>query len=60
MERELSHIFPCSPQRGKISQLDPTCCIGITILGGIYPVTVRIKLENNSKHLRVKAGVWDK
>ena len=37
MERgNINHIFPCSPQRGKISQLTPTCCIGKTILGWIY------------------------
>ena len=32
----MSHDFPCSPQGGKLSQLNPTCCIGKTILGGIY------------------------
>ena len=31
----MSHNFPCSPQGGKLSQLNPggaTCCIGKTIL----------------------------
>ena len=28
----MSHNFPCSPQGGKISLLNPTCCIGKTIL----------------------------
>ena len=28
--------FPCHPQGGKLSQLNPTCCIGKTILGGIH------------------------
>ena len=32
----MSHICPCSPQGGKISQLDTICCIDKTILGGIY------------------------
>ena len=32
----LSHHFPCIPQGGIISTVNPTCCIGKTILGGIY------------------------
>ena len=31
----MSQNFPCSPQGGKLS-LNPTCCLGKTILGGIY------------------------
>ena len=30
----MSHNFLCSPQGGKLSQLNPTCRIGKTILGG--------------------------
>ena len=29
----MNHNFPCSPQGRKLSQLNPTCCIGKTILG---------------------------
>ena len=35
------HVFPCSPQGGKIPQLYPTCCIGKTILAGIYCCMVK-------------------
>ena len=34
----MSHNFPCSPQGGKLSQLNPTGCIGKTILGGTYDI----------------------
>ena len=37
-EEIMSHIFPCSLQGGKLLQLNPTCCIGKTILGGMYVV----------------------
>ena len=32
----MSHVFPCSPQGRKISQLIPMCYISKTILGRIY------------------------
>ena len=32
----MSHIFSHSSQRGKISQLNPPCCVGKAILGGIH------------------------
>ena len=38
----MSHNFPCSPQGGKVSQLNPTCCMGKSILGGICMHIVRI------------------
>ena len=38
----MSHNFPCSPQGGK---LNPTCCIGKTILGGIYASVIYQGLE---------------
>ena len=31
----MSHNFPCSPQGGKISPLNPNRCTGKTILGSI-------------------------
>ena len=38
----MSHVFPCSPQGGKISQLNPTCYIDIlhftlvSVVTGVY------------------------
>ena len=31
----MSHNFPCNPQGGKISPLNPNHCTGKTILGSI-------------------------
>ena len=41
----MSHNFPCSPQGGKMSQLNPTCCIGKTIIGGIYIHPQKVHLD---------------
>ena len=43
------HVFPCSPQGGKIPQLYPTCCIGKTILAGIYCCTCMVKASSRCK-----------
>ena len=33
----MSHNFPCSASLGALREgINPTCCIGKTILGGIY------------------------
>ena len=32
----MAYFFPLYPQGGKMSQLNPTSCIGKTILHGIY------------------------
>ena len=37
-EGTMSHTFLCSPQGGKLLQLNPTCGIDKTILGGMYVV----------------------
>ena len=40
----MSHVFPCSPQGRKISQLIPMCYISKTILGRIYIAVVSYML----------------
>ena len=45
----MNHIFPCSPQGGKISQLNPSCCIGKT--GGTYAMLLAIPCKIRSQML---------
>ena len=32
----MAHNFPCTPEGGKLSQLNPTCLYTKCIVGGIY------------------------
>ena len=53
----VSHIFPCSPQGGKISQLKPTCCMGKTILGGTYMYIYACVTDNSSCQCGAHSGL---